>query len=98
MANDDPTNQRMDFGFTGARASGITNFRRPTEAKFYDFCVDERKATDAIAALSKAHPSLKQRFVEIAQREVRRKYHRVQDILYVMLQEVERDRAAGRLK
>lgn len=57
-------------------------------AKFYDFETKERAAGKEIAELAKQYPSLKPRFAQIAHEQIAQKYHRVQDILMLMKQEV----------
>jgi hypothetical protein len=61
MANDDPTSLRMGFGGQQAYAAGVTGFRKPLAARFYDFATKERAAEKEIAALSKKYPFLKPR-------------------------------------
>jgi hypothetical protein len=89
MANDDPTSRRMIFGGKQAHAAGVTEFRKPLSAEFYDFETTERAAEKEIAALAKQYPSLKTRFAEIVHEQVNdRKYHTNRHILYLMQREV----------
>jgi hypothetical protein len=92
MANDDPTSRQMIFGGRQAYAAGVTGFRKPLLAKFYDFSTKERAAEKEIAELAKQYPSLKPRFAQIAREQIAQKCHRVQDILLLMKQEVSSDK------
>jgi hypothetical protein len=78
----------MLFGGGQAYGAGVTGFRKPLRAEFYDFATKERAAEKEIAALAKQYPHLKQRFAEIARQELARKWHRVQDILWLIQEEV----------
>jgi hypothetical protein len=85
----------MDFGYSGAKAAGVSQYRSPYDGQLMNFEVHEAHAEREIAALAKQYPSLKQRFADIARRHVRMKYHRVQDILLAMQWEVQEQRKAG---
>lgn len=87
----------MDFGYTGARAAGIVRYRAPYNGEAMNFAIHEKRAEEEIAALAKQYPKLKSRFAEIAREEVNRKYHRVQDILFLMQMEVDRQMKAETL-
>jgi hypothetical protein len=60
MANDDPMSMQMQFGYPGARASGVTHFEGPPQAWKMNW---DKKCADAekkIAALRRADPTLTQ--------------------------------------
>jgi hypothetical protein len=58
MANDPPTNLRMGFGFTQARASGAP-YVRPRSSGEMDWDLKNRQSLRKLNDLVKQHPSLK---------------------------------------
>ena len=89
MANNDPTSRRMLFGRKQAYSPGVNGFRKQLAPELYDFATKERAAEKEVAALAKQHPSLKERFAEIAREQIANPVgHRVQDILLLLKREV----------